>query len=827
MAEEKKPYQVLYDYSDAPTLRKFALDNTRIRCVIGPFGSGKSSAMVMEIIRRAHEQTPGPDGRRRTRWAVIRNCYDDQTEILTEKRGWQLFKDLLPDDAVATLVGGRELVFVEPTMHYEYDHDGEMVGYYGENIDFLVTPEHKMYVSLRNARKKEWSEYKFRDAMDVYGKYNMRVKRNADKWQGERPEYSPDFMEWFGFWVAEGWVSTEPKYECIITQSENLDYVRKLFNDAKLPFHEGHYKSQNGRGTFRLAMDKDTRKIVEMLSPLGKSHEKYVPQWVKNSPVEYITRFIKGYLAGDGKHWESTEIATSASKKLIEDLQELALRAGMVANIRPQVPPRDNLYINGVKTKQNYPTNTITFVKSSKYHPSLFMQKRIPRLLPTRFCGWYKRPYKGKVYCVEVPSHVVYVRRNGKGFWCSQSYRQLCDTTIKTFHDWFPPSIFGEYRVTDHSYFITKFPNVHIEVMFRALDRPDQVSNLLSLELTGAWFNEAREIPEAIIVAMDGRINRYPSERDGWATWAGIIMDTNPPEEGSYIYRMNEIIKPDNWKGFKQPSGLSVHAENTKHLAKNYYRDLAKGKDDMYVRVYIHGQYGFTITGKPVFQSFVDSVHVARQALEPQKGLDLLIGFDFALNPTCVLGQVTPLGQLRIIDELVSDGMGLQQFCDNILLPRLRTKYFGYSVMGFGDPSGISRSPTDESTCFDVLHSPEVGLSSIEPAPTNALIPRISAVEAFLNKMWKGEPGFLLSPTCPGLRKAMNGAYHYEKEPKAHGGDEYKAMPAKNNASHIADATQYLCLYISEKEESDKRHRSFMAQFKKMEYRAGDGITGY
>ncbi|MEN6455488.1 MAG: hypothetical protein ABFD10_14625, partial [Prolixibacteraceae bacterium] len=37
--------------------------------------SGKSSACVMEIIRRAHEQKASPDGIRRSRWAVVRNSY--------------------------------------------------------------------------------------------------------------------------------------------------------------------------------------------------------------------------------------------------------------------------------------------------------------------------------------------------------------------------------------------------------------------------------------------------------------------------------------------------------------------------------------------------------------------------------------------------------------------------------------------------------------------------------------------------------------------------------------------------------------------------------
>lgn len=430
------------------------------------------------------------------------------------------------------------------------------------------------------------------------------------------------------------------------------------------------------------------------------------------------------------------------------------------------------------------------------------------------------------MYCVEVPSHVIVTRRNGIISMNSQSYGQLKDTTIKTFHDWFPPKLFGEYRVTDHLYIITKFPGVHLEVLFRALDRPDQVSNLLSLELTGAWFNEAREIPKTIIEAMDGRINRYPSMRDGGPSWTGIIMDTNPPDEDSYLYKMFERVRPRNWKIFKQPSGLSIHAENTKHLPKNYYQNLAQGKDEMYKRIYIHGQYGYLVTGKPVFQSFVDSVHVAPHQLDPIPGLDVLLGFDFGLQPACIIGQITPLGQLRILDELVSDGMGLRQFCENQLLPLLRRKYFGMAVMGYGDPSGTSRMPTDETTCFEVLQGPDVGLRNVIPAFTNAILPRISAVEAFLNKMYAGEPGFVLSPNCHFLRKALNGGYHYEKDPKAVN-EEYKQIPNKNFSSHIADALEYLCLYIAEKQSNDDKLRAFLSQIKTRAYRPGNNITGY
>lgn len=408
------------------------------------------------------------------------------------------------------------------------------------------------------------------------------------------------------------------------------------------------------------------------------------------------------------------------------------------------------------------------------------------------------------------------------------SYLQLKDTTIKTFHDWYPPKVFGEWRVTDHTYLLTQFPGVQCEVMFRALDRPDQVSNLLSLELTGAWFNEVREIPWPIIDAMDSRIGRYPSKRDGGVSWRGIIMDTNPPDEDSTLYKKFEKERPDGYRIFKQPSGLSVHAENITNLDPGYYENLAKGKSEMYKRIYIHGQYGYLITGKPVFMSFRDNIHVSPHPLQPIRGIDILVGMDFGLQPAVTIGQLTPHGQLRILDELVSDGMGVRQFCKNQFLPLLRQKYFGMNVMGFGDPSGTSRMPTDEDTCFNVLHSNEIGLSNIEEAPTNAITPRVGAVEAYLNKMVDGEPGLVISPNCHFIRKAMNGAYHYGKDNKGQGGEEYKPVPTKNFASHIADSMEYLCLYLEYKEEYDQQKRDFLAQIQhREEYRPASATAGY
>ena len=158
------------------------------------------------------------------------------------------------------------------------------------------------------------------------------------------------------------------------------------------------------------------------------------------------------------------------------------------------------------------------------------------------------------------------------------TYRQLSDTSIRTWLDWCPDGQLGTYAKSDHQYLL-KMPiedrtTVESEILFRALDRPEHVSNLLSLELTGAWVNEAREIPWAVIKALQGRVGRFPAVRDGGCTDPGLILDTNPPDDDSWWYKLFEVDRPDNAEIFKQPSGRSAEAENLPNLPRDYTQGL-------------------------------------------------------------------------------------------------------------------------------------------------------------------------------------------------------------------------------------------------------------
>lgn len=819
-------YKIVYDYSDVPTIKKFALDDSRIRALMGPFGSGKSSGDVMEILRRASQQKPSPlDGIKRSRWGIVRNCYDDQTEILTD-HGWKLFIDVnIPGDRVATIQNG-EIIYEPPNSIAVFPYKGEMIGFESELIDFLVTPDHELVVSTRHTRKKEWSEFKRIKAEKVYGSQTVRMKRDA-VWMGEDIGLPDNVMEWLGFWYAEGSIGTKNK-EAVITSVSSIEYTRDLFLRAGLFFKE--WNRGEGKGiNFILTPCEHYEKIHSLIDRAGKAGEKSIHQKILMATRRQIRAFLRGFTEGDGSIYKGTTRLYTSSKIMAGQLQEMAMKAGGTANIISHDRRGKEVKINGSNGKVNYKEYVVTLIGEKKFRPILYVNQKTTNKLK----GWYKQEYDGLVFCAEMPFPEVVVRRNGKSHINSRTYQQLKDTTIKTVKSWLPeapPGVYDNYtavwRETTHDYFISFAPDVEIELMFRALDRPDQVRNLLSLELTGAWLNEYREIEMDIFQAIDGRIGRYPAEKDGGCGWYGIIMDSNPPDELSSWFNYWEKERPDNAKIFKQPSGLSPHAENITHLPKGYYVNLSKGKTEQYVRVYVHGLYGFTIDGKLVYECFNDNIHIAGSTLYPIRGLPLILGFDFALNPACVITQITPRGQLLILDELMGEGMGIRQFSTNMLLPLLSTKYAGMQCIGAGDPSGASRSPTDETTCYDVLYSKEVGLTNIIPAETNSLIARTSAVESFLSKLVDGMPGIVLSPNCQILRKGFNGGYRRKRVPGAE--NTFFQNPEKNYWSHLQDALQYACMFIlTQKQQIDHREVIRAKLRRGNQHRVADAIAGF
>lgn len=395
------------------------------------------------------------------------------------------------------------------------------------------------------------------------------------------------------------------------------------------------------------------------------------------------------------------------------------------------------------------------------------------------------------------------------------TYSELKSTTIKTWEHWFgprtglPPVVYDvPIRWRKHWKYRGE-PDVELEVLFLALDRPEHVKKLKSLEATLFFINEASEIPKEIFDMITIRHGRYPSSddrppnTDQWPSFHGVIMDTNSMDDDHWWYYFDRTDRPTGYEFFNQPGGFEPDAENLDNLpgGREYYVKAARGKAKDWIAVYINNEYGATMDGRPVYPEFNSDLHVSHISLEIHRGLPLYLGWDFGLTPACTASQVTPSGQWRILREwsVVGTTMGVKRFAQNQVIQGLNQEMPGMRLISYGDPGGKSRSQYDEQEAIKGLT--KLGIPTIA-AWTNAFKVRRDAVGEYMSRLvGNGEPGFIVDPSCTRLIKACKGAYKFRRIQVPGAEEKYTDVPDKNIYSHVGETIQYVAVEINRKRE--------------------------
>ncbi len=377
------------------------------------------------------------------------------------------------------------------------------------------------------------------------------------------------------------------------------------------------------------------------------------------------------------------------------------------------------------------------------------------------------------------------------------TYRELEDTTLRTWLMWFPEHVFGPFNHRTMTHTI-QFNDVYMEVIFRALDRPDDVAKLLSLELTGAWVNEAKEVPKAIIDVLGDRVGQYPPKMDEGCTWGGVFMDTNAPDEDHWWAEF-EANPPEGWTFFIQPGAMmefqgkflpNPKAENVRNLNEghDYYVKRVPGKKESYVRVYYCNQLGYVEEGKRVHPEYSDAVHCAKSHLVPDPTHPVYVGLDYGLTPAAAFFSRRPNGQWWMFHEIATEDIGIKHFGEQLLLPYILENLMDFEVTLVGDTFGNTASQTDKNTPQKILET--LGMSIKHPDMSSGPNIRREALSAPLGRMIDGQPGLLVDPSCRVFRKGMSSKYIY-KRVQVVGDERYQDAPYKNFWSHICEAAQH------------------------------------
>jgi len=96
------------DLTHSPTLAAFAMDDSPVRILKGPVGSGKTTALCFDVMKIAGQQERSPkDGVRYSRWAIVRNTYGE-LKLTTIKTWLRCF----PEETCG------KLIYSAPAFHH-------------------------------------------------------------------------------------------------------------------------------------------------------------------------------------------------------------------------------------------------------------------------------------------------------------------------------------------------------------------------------------------------------------------------------------------------------------------------------------------------------------------------------------------------------------------------------------------------------------------------------------------------------------------------------------------------------------------------------------
>lgn len=395
-----------------------------------------------------------------------------------------------------------------------------------------------------------------------------------------------------------------------------------------------------------------------------------------------------------------------------------------------------------------------------------------------------------------------------KGVVVRDSYRTLEKTTMASWFQWFPKDhpgwdfTGGNDRPAVHTLRYRRPDNRPVESIVEFVGIGDKrVEDILrGWEGSWAWMNEADLMSEDVLDYLTQRIRRYPSKR--WLPQGvdapGMVMgDLNAPDVDSYVYRKFVEALPEGWRFYVQKGGLDPGAENLANLPRDYYQRMMAGKQDWWVRRFIHNRFGYSRFGHPVYPEFNEHLHVAPQELAPRRGLPLVIAMDAGMSPAAVILQPLPDGQILLLEELVpGHGVGPARFAAGIV-QLLTERYAGFEIRAaVADPAALYGADTEAGEMSWIETVGKAIGHPVVPCFTNEPSLRTEAVRLRLVSMIDGRrPGLLVSPVC---RKTIQGfAYGYRFENvKKDANAPFKERPEKNDFSHVHDALQYGVLEI-------------------------------
>jgi replicative DNA helicase Mcm len=361
------------------------------------------------------------------------------------------------NDHIATLKDGK-LVYEEPIDIMIYpEYEGSMYYIKNKHLDIAVTGNHRMWVSEIHKRNQTWKPYNFARADTIFGKH-LKYKKDAIWDKDEHKLYIQgvnvpdenlnDWLTFIGLLYSQNCIKgfdvsgnlsikipgdkidfslSSSLYKCGFIEQENDIFVFGILSILYLCsfLFVNDLRSIMASYIFFIMMvllfrdyNKFSLTNYQTYRYMKSLHKHELPEWVLELSKEQARVFIKGMLIGN-----KNKIYYTSSAKLADQFQQLCLHSGWTGVISEHLGSGEQ--VKEFRGKDIVNKNDILRIDviTRRMNPSV---NNVNNMDEERFVEKEKCP----VFCLQVPSEVFYIRRNGKTCWTGNSRSQGHVTTL-------------------------------------------------------------------------------------------------------------------------------------------------------------------------------------------------------------------------------------------------------------------------------------------------------------------------------------------------------------------------------------------------------------
>ena len=409
----------------------------------------------VSFARRKEEMDDSDAGLIRFLMRERHGCYDEATEVLTQS-GWKRWPDVTGEELFATRSADGLLQYQPALRVVHKEHRGHMIGFKGMSIDLLTTPDHRVLAESTSTR---WGRsdprFTLRPAHSVLWRSHRHVATAS--WAGPTQDWlnfdalqvpAIPLLRLVGFFIGDGHLPKANHIVFHLRKAREIDFLRRTV-------HEAGFELKDWGGRFAIPVTHDLRNLF---AECYEEREKVIPRRLLELGAPLLEALYEGLLESDGSRYvregrADREVYITTSKKLADAVQELALKLGRCASVRPHhIRAGDGHY--GRK-----PQWRVTIYNARNSKPALCRT----RSQADNHMG--VEEFSGTIHCVEVPNGTLYVRRNGYPVFCGNtpfehnSFRFHIRSPIFVAREWFRHRVgsFNEFsmryaKATDEFY---------------------------------------------------------------------------------------------------------------------------------------------------------------------------------------------------------------------------------------------------------------------------------------------------------------------------------------------------------------------------------------